>query len=242
MEDLVFYSPLDSSFEDAYLLARQKEGFVYSDEEVLLLPNLPISHPHGNIWKQRVARNNAFVSYIKKDSTLGHILELGCGNGWFSNQIAQATAAKVLGLDVNLMELDQANRVFQRENLSFAYGDFFTGEFLNQYDLIVLNASAQYFENLDLLINRAIELLAPTGELHILDTFFYENEKEQKEAKARSAQYYKKLEVEEMTEYYFHHSLESLAKFEVVESPQKKSRFGFGNKNESPFGWYKWKA
>jgi hypothetical protein len=46
-----------------------------------------------------------------------------------------------------------------------------------------------------------------------MDTFFY-TEKEVKEAKKRSDTYYKKMEVPEMSEFYFHHTIEVLSSFD----------------------------
>ena len=53
------------------------------------------------------------------------ILDVGCGNGWFSGQLAAIASAKVYALDLNRMELEQAARIFNLHNLILCYGNIF---------------------------------------------------------------------------------------------------------------------
>ena len=52
-------------------------------------------------------------------------------------------------------------------------------------------------------------LLNPGGEIHIIDTHFYDSE-EAKSSAGRSKNYYTNMGVAEMAGHYFHHSMEVL--------------------------------
>src|SRR4051812_13830112 len=88
------------SFTDLYLAVREKEGRVYSDEEVRNLPN---SSRHSDEWKIRKETAKKLRAYLKGKN----ILEVGCGNGWLANYL------NATGIDINEFEVNQALRVFR---------------------------------------------------------------------------------------------------------------------------------
>lgn len=236
-KELIYLTPYLAAFEHNYLKVREKEGRVYSDETVLKLPFIGREHSQFLEWSLRAKTLNRFIKYLKGNSYTS-VLDIGCGNGWFSNHIANAISGKVIGLDVNKEELEQGNRVFKAENLSFAYGDIFEAEFDQKFDLIVMNASIQYFPDLKLLLNRLKSLLSPFGEIHILDSPFYYNEEACIKAKARTNNYYKSLGYPEMSQFYFHHQISQLNNFKLIykysTNPFQKILKG----KDSPFNWY----
>lgn len=242
MKKVIVYTELQNIFENNYHSIREKEGYIYSDEIVSSLPTVSKEHFHSSQWKLRKQHAQMFCKYINRKAGLKNILELGCGNGWFSNQIALNTDAKVLGLDINSYELKQANRVFNRENLAFGYGDVFLAEFSQSFDLVVFNASIHYFDDFEAIITRVKELLSPSGEIHVLDTIFYANSKKVKEARNRTREYYKKMGNEGMAQFYFHHEVALLKDFEELHSPRKSWIFKLIKRQSSPFGWYRWKS
>lgn len=242
MKKVILYTELEHVFESNYCSVREKEGYIYSDEIVSSLPSVPKGHIHSSQWTLRKEHAQLFCTYINKKAGLKNVLELGCGNGWFSNQIALNTDAKVLGLDINSLELEQAGRVFSRENLMFGYGDIFLAEFSQSFDLVVFNASIHYFADFKLIIKRIKELLSPGGEIHILDTIFYANSEKLNEARNRTREYYKKMGNEEMSQFYFHHEVALLKDFDELYSPRKSWVSKLIKRQSSPFGWYRWKG
>lgn len=121
-------------------------------------------------------------------------MDIGCGNGWFSNILSKIENSKVGGLDINPIELEQADRVFKKENLQFYYGDIFQiKEFEKQFDAITLNACVQYFPNFKLLLDKLKSFSTPGGEIHIIDSPFYKNE-EISNAKERTYKYFQALD------------------------------------------------
>lgn len=204
-------SPLETTFEDLYINIRKTENRILSDADVASLPNLPNEHQHAHEWRLRQASTNMVVDHLKRRQ-VENALDLGCGNGWFSNKLVPI-AEHVLGLDMNLVELKQAQRVFRSDKLTFAFGDIFTIDIKDQrYDLITVNACIQYFPEPQKLISRLLKLLKTEGEMHIIDSPFYRPE-EVEAAASRSQAYYSQLGFEEMAAHYFHHSWKDLEPF-----------------------------
>lgn len=166
------------------------------------------------------------------------MLEAGCGNGWLCHMISDIPGSRVIGVDVNFTELQQAARVFQDfPNLHFIYTDINSGLFReNKFDIIVFAASIQYFESLEEILGSALKLLKPGGEIHIIDSPFYSNS-EIKAAQQRSRIYYEEAGFPAMASCYFHHCLEELKPYHysIMYNPRKLlNRF---SKIKRPFFW-----
>lgn len=231
-QNLHIITPIQNQFESAYIKVRELENRVYSDAEV---EKLPYSKKQESEWKLRSKSAERFGNYITNNHSNSSLLEVGCGNGWFSYLCAKHTKS-VCGVDLNLTELEQASNVFQKNNLHFYYWDIFTDSpFRNNFDLIVLNAVVQYFPDFNSLLNRLKKLLNSKGEIHIIDSPFYAF-KDIPSAKLRTEDYYKEMGVLEMSEFYFHHEKESIKGFETHYSPNKVKQVLTGK--DSPFGWY----
>jgi ubiquinone/menaquinone biosynthesis C-methylase UbiE len=236
-------NPVLSTFESQYLKVRAVEKRLYSDEEVMGLPVLK-NHVHQHEWKMRHRSAKRVLQYFRKSSA-ELLLDLGCGNGWFSHALAKDSPLIVTAMDVNLMELKQAARLFQRSNLQFVYADIFNLDIpLDFFDAVTLNASVQYFPKLSALMKRLFQILKPTGEIHIIDTPFYFPE-ELDRARKRTWDYYSGIGFPEMASHYFHHTLEELEPYnhEVLYKPSGRSvilkRLG---KADIPFPWIKIEA
>ncbi|OJJ15167.1 hypothetical protein BKI52_39570 [marine bacterium AO1-C] len=235
---LYYFSEVDRTFEKMYLQVRKKEGRVYADKELMLLPEQAIRHTQE--WPLRQESADHLINYLQVNPK-PVILEIGCGNGWLANRVCNNTSADVYALDLNEPELKQAVRVFAHERLKLIYGNIFSesfDDFRAGIDLIYLAGSIQYFNDLSLILNRLFSFLNPSGEIHILDTPFYANVT-QSAAKQRSKVYYEQLGFPEMISSYHHHTWEALASFapEVLYKPslwQKLLR-----KRKSPFPWIK---
>ncbi|MEM7103588.1 MAG: class I SAM-dependent methyltransferase [Bacteroidota bacterium] len=232
----------DNSFEDSYIAIRKKEQRVLSDEQVSQLPRVDRSNPHFDEWQIRNRSFERVINYLMDDpKSQLRILDLGCGNGWFTHRLAALGHLEVLGLDINMIELKQAARIFTTEKCRFAYGDIAVLDFDNlKFDRIFLNASVQYFSNLTRLLKRLLNLLNKGGEIHIIDSPFYKSV-DIPAAKARSFSYYKTMGFETMSTSYFHHSLEEISQFDPFYLYQPSTGFKkfldrFGKK-DTPFPW-----
>ncbi|HLF46409.1 MAG TPA: class I SAM-dependent methyltransferase [Chitinophagaceae bacterium] len=237
MKDVVLNTG-SCKFEEIYLRLRQKEGRVYSDEEVAHLPEIHATHPHQQEWKLRKNSAEKLLKYLQQKKQALKILEVGSGNGWLSAKLASDPSHHVTGIDINSIELQQAKRVFQhKQNIEF-FNCSLRDDLLKDcyFDLIVFAASIQYFSSLREIIQEALHHLLRDGEIHILDSAFY-RQNELAAARRRSGDYYDATGFPEMTGHYFHHCLDEIKIFNytLLYNPDAITRFLI--KNKSPFYW-----
>ena len=193
--------------ETLYLEVRRKEGRVLSDTSVLALPNVSDNYPYAREWRWRSRSFERLQQYFHK-RFLGQtqILDLGCGNGWMANQLANNPLYTVTAMDLNREELSQGARLFGRGNLRFVYGTVpFPALVTDTFDLIVLAASVQYFPDLPTLVQELRKRLNPGGEIHFVDSHFYPNLEAHTAAQARTRIYYTQAGVPDMAAFYHHH-------------------------------------
>lgn len=204
-------------FERLYLSVRENEQRLYPDEIVKALPDFQADSPLKKEWTIRKNTMNRAMSYLRKraEGRDVAILEVGCGNGWLCSHLSGIEKSRVLGIDVNERELLQAARVFHHhENLQFACGDILATDPSAEFDFIVLAASIQYFQDLRFLFEKLIAHLSPGGEIHIIDSPFY-NEEHVPAAARRSETYFEKTGAPSMKDHYFHHSYSILNSFQA---------------------------
>lgn len=237
-EGLYYLSAVDNTFEGAYLGIRAKENRVYTDEELIQLPEQTSRHTQE--WQLRQESADHLVKYLQSN-TKKTILEVGCGNGWLAHRVCNKTAAEVWALDLNEPELKQGAKVYHNKNLKFVYGDIFDSSFdvfKAKFDLIYLAASIQYFPDLSLVFDRLNQFLNPMGEIQVLDSPFY-TKATQAAAKQRSKAYYEELGFPEMVPYYHHHTWETIEALgvEVLYKPSRWQKLL--GKRKNPFPWIK---
>lgn len=199
--------------EALYLAVRAREGRLYPDADLRQLPRLPAEHPLHAEWAVRRRSFERLRRYLGRKGAGLRILDLGCGNGWLAHGLAQA-GHTVYAVDLNRLELEQAARVFgTEEKLHFFYADVFDQRLpLAGLDVVVIAAAVQYFPDLSALIGRLFELLAPGGEVHLLDTYFY-TAHTVAAARDRTRAYYVGLGFGAMAPFYHHHIVEELSNF-----------------------------
>lgn len=225
-------------FDQLYFRLRQKEGRIYTDEEVATLPFIYESHRYYHEWVMRKHSQKALISYINTKRIFSNILEVGCGNGWLSSRIAKATNADVIGIDINSEELRQADRVFRNvPNLNFINGSLQSDQLRDEkFDMILFAASIQYFPSLKQVVQNAIEHLTLQGEIHIMDSPFYHLQ-EAAAARQRTREYYEHLGFASMAIHYHHHYLAELDNFQykILHHPNSwKNKLSI---KKNPFYW-----
>lgn len=230
-----------NEFEPAYIDVRAKEGRIHDDDTVKNLPVVPRSHHLYKEWTIRKKSSDRLISYLENANGTKNILEIGCGNGWLCNRLSRITDTDVLGLDVNITELKQATRVFRgKKNLTFVAGDIFSISLPCQWDYIILASSIQYFDDLNKLLSTLLETMSSKGEIHILDSPIYPDERVA-EAKARSGKYFES-QGSPMARHYHHYSWSALSAFRYrLEYDPLNFQTRIKNKFriDSPFPWIK---
>jgi ubiquinone/menaquinone biosynthesis C-methylase UbiE len=171
------------------------------------------------------------------------ILEIGCGNGWLSNRLAEIRGAEVTGLDINFTELQQAARVFNdAPNLNFIHGDIRSGILDDRlYDFVIFASTIEYFPYLKKIIHLSLTYLKPGGELHILDSPFYGPDRIEQERK-RTLAYYTSLGYPEMADFYFHHQMADLRPFHHSLLYNPHAFPGRLWRSRSPYPWIRIKS
>lgn len=225
--------PRKPDFEELYAAVRSYEKKVYTDAQLASLPDFSI---HSKEWEVRRRSSGRLLAYLGKKRKSLKMLEVGCGNGWLSAKMAGLPKTYVTGLDINIAEINQANRVFKMPNLGFTYDTFNENTFdQERFDVIVFAASLQYFSSVVSVLQLAESLLNQGGEIHIIDTPFYDAE-EAGRAAGRCRAYYKDMGIPEMAEHYFHHSLSELwgFKYKVMFDPTNLLNRIF---KKDPFYW-----
>lgn len=201
-------------FEKKYIQVRALESRLYTDDELTQLPDIPVTHPRHGEWLQRKQSARRLVRHIARRKTDADILEIGCGNGWLTHQLAEIPGSTVLGVDINFTELQQAARVFSNDpNLRFIHGDIRSGLLGERtFDHIVIAATLEHFPSAKKILHLCLFHLNRGGEIHILDTRFCKAE-EVKMEERRTLAYYTSFGYPEMADYYFHHTFDDLRSF-----------------------------
>lgn len=233
-DDSVFINgEIKNQFASLYLDIREQENRVLTDDLVARLPHLPKDHDHYKEWLKRIDTLNRFEKYLKNHS-FKTVVEIGCGNGWFTNWLSKYCEVSI-GQDVNLPELKQGARVFNHEAVKFIC----TTDVVKlihdvQPDLIVFNASLQYF-NPEENILEELKQVMKKGEIHVLDSPIYETIEQAKQAKERTFKYYSSKGLKELAAFYYHWKKTDL-KADFLYSPKGKlGRFFYPD--ASPFPW-----
>ncbi len=239
-EGVYLLSSINDEFEKVYLFSRGKENWLIDNVTLITLPDVLKANPNYKLWKMRKDSLLRFDRYIKSKNQSIKVLDVGCGNGWFTNFLSlNKNCELVCGIDINLTELKQAASVFNNPKLFWAYADIFRSDIPAEYfDIITLNASFQYFENPNKTIEQLFQFLKPKGEIHILDTPFYAKE-EVNAARKRSTDYFVAQQNEDMMQFYHHHTFTSLGHCQILYKPSRivnriASFFGC---YKSPFAW-----
>lgn len=226
---------VETDFEGLYLAVREHEKRVYTDDQVSKLPDIDPSHLHYSEWQVRKQSAGRLMTYLKKKKTSLKILEIGCGNGWLAAKLAQIPGAKVIAMDINHTEIEQACRVFKNDNLQFVHGTLNSPVSDARFDVIVFAAALPYFKSVQNTLQTALGQLYPNGEIHIIDTHFYRPDDLTKAI--RNCQvYYKNMGVAEMAGQYFHHTWVDLNGFKYCFLFNPKGLIGRLTKR-SPFYW-----
>ena len=206
-------------FEQLYIKVREQEQRLYSDEQVMLLPHAGRTDAHYKEWLIRGRSAKKLSNYLIDKRKNLQILEVGCGNGWLSAQLSLISGADVTGLDINKPEIDQAKRIFRKDNLRFINSTLNNLAYKEQqYDVVVFAASLQYFPSVVNVLN---------------DAYTAANVKH---AVMRTRDYYAGMGYPELAGHYFHHQLTDLDSFDyqVRSNPTSVINRLSG---KSPFYW-----
>jgi len=238
---IVYLNGIDKSFENLYQQALKKEKRFYDNDEVKLLPYSSQRNPHKKEWQLRIKTFLRFKKYLSTKKTKLNILDVGCGNGWLIGQLAKEFDHNYFGIDINLIELEQAGKLFSSEKVIFIYGDISKASLpTDTFNIVILNSTLQYFKEVDVLLKELLTISKSYGEVHIFDTPFYDAN-ELMHAKNGILKFYTSLGFPDMASNYFPHTLDELKYFrnQFLYNPNtfKSKISSLIFEEESPYPW-----
>jgi len=94
--------------------------------------------------KHRLMKYHDF--FIKNTDSDDIVLDIGCGNGYNTYQIA-GKAKSVVGIDIDKNNIETAKRDFKRSNIEYIAGDATIYKFNKKFDVIVLSNVLEHIED-----------------------------------------------------------------------------------------------
>lgn len=115
--------------------------------------------------------NQHYEKLLLKEMTKpnGKALDIGCGTGEFDYKASQHLG-HITGIDMSQGMIDQANKRYQGDNLTYILEDFDDLSTESQYDYIVSIATFHHL-NLSSALDKIQKLLKPGGKLIVLDLY-----------------------------------------------------------------------
>ncbi|HQQ93356.1 MAG TPA: class I SAM-dependent methyltransferase [Bacteroidia bacterium] len=226
-----------ADFGAHYLALREKEGQIASLEQIRKLPEVDLIHPDYKHWQIRKKSIDRFLHYLSQKKGHLDILDVGCGNGFFTQRMQQQ-GHHLSGIDAHFYELRQATRAFPDSGIKWYFADILQDELPGEpFDLITFCASFHYFRNPKLLLERCLTMLREGGEIHIIDSPFY-NKNDLEGAKERSKAYFQNKGEEAMVEYFHHNSFNVLDGFDIRMLYKPSGLLKGLLVRESPMPWF----
>ncbi len=124
-----------------------------------------------NIMRRNQIREYPDLSKILEKDGGAHVLDVGCGAGWFSNSCAHYYKHKVTGLDFNPVAVEQAKSVAilmnDPERIQFQVGDIFEINFEERFDVINSLGVLHHTKDCHEAIRKSLRFLKPGGYFHV---------------------------------------------------------------------------
>lgn len=112
---------------------------------------LSVNYGGGIHTKHRHTRYHDF--FISRVCRGEKILDIGCGNGALSYDLAEKAGAKVLGIDINRDNIDQARRRHPHPQIEYRVGDAMNDMPQEHFDAVILSNILEHLpERVDFLL------------------------------------------------------------------------------------------
>jgi len=110
---------------------------------------------------------NTLVKSIDRTQPVNNILEIGCGTGYVTRQLAETYPnATITAVDIASGMIEVARQSLDSDKVTFICADAETMDFDNSYDLIVSNATFQWFNHFEDTFEKLVGLLSENGQMH----------------------------------------------------------------------------
>jgi len=137
---VAFYRTKTLSAKEAARFVMLLDSKLYS-----LQGNAAVRYGNGIHTKHRhMQYHDFFVNRIIKNEK---VLDVGCGIGAVSYAVAQRSGAIVIGIDLNLSNIEKARVGFNHANIVYIVGDALTDLPQNKFDVVILSNVLEHIEN-----------------------------------------------------------------------------------------------
>lgn len=108
------------------------------------------------------------VQHMMSGGNVHKILELGCGTGRLTRRLAEIyPEAVIVAVDISPEMIAHARKQYPQAHYVVADAEDYVFELQQEFDLIISNATIQWFEKLEATLKKTKSLLAPGGLLAI---------------------------------------------------------------------------
>lgn len=117
---------------------------------------------YANVQKKM---GDNLIMNIKNDkANIKNILEIGCGTGYVTQRlIKDFPDAQITAVDIAPGMIEHVKTKIKCDRVNFVCGDIEEMDFTNNYDLIISNATFQWFNNLNKTLSKLIRQLERGG-------------------------------------------------------------------------------
>jgi SAM-dependent methyltransferase len=161
-------------FLDQYRSRRRTEGWGSENADYYLtLPRVPHNDPQYRIWRIREKSLARLLNLIDNEPSR-KILDIGAGNCWLSNRLAQSRHT-LAALDLSI---DRYDGLGARKNYATCF-ECYRAEFDHlpfvhgQFDFAIFNASLHYSSAIATTLAEARRVITQEGRLVVMDSPFY---------------------------------------------------------------------
>ncbi len=139
----------------------------------LAITSVLSSYPHyktTDYYRDSSAQKDAAADLMKYVSLRGDekVLDVGCGNGKISAEIAKKLSSGTLvGIDISPERINFAKSAFEVPNLCFFLKDARKLDFVREFDLICSFSTLQWVHSHELFLQGAYDSLKPSGILAV---------------------------------------------------------------------------
>ena len=110
-----------------------------------LISVLAIHREGGLHPKHRIMNYHEF--FVDNTPVNARVLDLGCGNGALSYDLAKK-AKSVLAIDISPVNINFANKLYSRENITFIEADILNcSSYRNKFDVVILSNILEHLES-----------------------------------------------------------------------------------------------
>jgi 2-polyprenyl-3-methyl-5-hydroxy-6-metoxy-1,4-benzoquinol methylase len=130
---------------------------------------------YNNVWRYPMAAQLHFggvIEFICRNKVPGRILEIGCGSGFISLELARL-GCNVFGIDISEKSIKAAKQTARGNsnsgNLFYKVSSLEETPELIEFDNLVFVGAMHHLQNLDKVIEKCEKLLAPNGRIIVVE-------------------------------------------------------------------------